>query len=65
MPALVMHVKLSHEELEALIEREARQRLGISAREFRSSWQRGFLRNSVAAQEIAMLLRLDGQDSTT
>lgn len=57
-------VKLTHEELEQLIDREARRRLKKTARQFRAYWARGALRDSVAAEEIAMLLRLDGQDGT-
>jgi len=53
-------VKLTHDELEALIDREARRRLNMTARQFRSKWERGALRKSVAAQELAMLLKLDG-----
>ena len=53
-------VKLTHDELDALIDREARRRLNLTARQFRSRWERGALRRSVAAQELALLLKLDG-----
>jgi hypothetical protein len=52
-------VKLSREELGELIDQEARACLGMSGTRFRTLWSQGKLRRSVAAHEIAMLLRLD------
>ncbi len=54
-------VKLSHDELEALVDKEARRRLNMTARQFRAKWERGALRKSAAAQELAMLLSLNGR----
>lgn len=54
-------IKLTIQELDDLIDREARGRLGISGAEFRFQWQAGLLRESFAAEEIAMLLRLDSR----
>jgi hypothetical protein len=52
-------VRLSQQELDGLIEKEARARLGMSGARFKTLWSQGKLRNSVAARDIAMLLRLE------
>lgn len=59
MAAAATGIRLSQKELEDLVDREAKQRLGISGERFRSLWKRGKLRDSEAAYEVAMLLNLE------
>ena len=51
-------VQLSDEELDALIDAEARKRLGISGEEFKDKYAKKELPDTPAAREIAMLLKL-------
>lgn len=51
-------VQLSDEELDALIDREARTRLGISGEEFKRKYARNDLPDTPAVRDIAMLLKL-------
>jgi len=51
-------VQLSDEELDALIDAEARKRLGISGEEFKEKYAKKELPDTPAAREIAMLLKL-------
>ena len=51
-------VQLSQEELDQLIDREARKRLGISGQEFKRKYARRELPDVPAVRDIAMLLKL-------
>ncbi|OGO07607.1 MAG: hypothetical protein A2Y61_00010 [Chloroflexi bacterium RBG_13_60_13] len=51
-------VQLSQEELDQLIDREARKRLGMSGREFKRKYARRELPDVPAVRDIAMLLKL-------
>ena len=58
-------VRLSKKRIEAMIDRQARQRLGISGKEFRSRLRaRSLPRHSVAVDDIAMLVKLAGEDNS-
>ncbi|MDP2949394.1 MAG: hypothetical protein Q8P22_07640 [Chloroflexota bacterium] len=50
-------VELTEDQLHALIDREARKRLGMSGREFEKRFRQGKLPAKVAALEIGMLLK--------
>lgn len=57
--------KLTKKEVEDLIDREARKRLGFSGKEFVRKLSQGHLPETVAKRDIAMLVRLiDAQNGT-
>lgn len=51
-------VQLSDQELDALIDAEARKRLGISGAEFKEKYEKNELPDTPAVREVAMLLKL-------
>ena len=51
-------VQLSQQELDQLIDREARKRLGMSGQEFKTKYARRELPDVPAVRDIAMLLKL-------
>jgi hypothetical protein len=51
-------VQLTQQELDQLIDREARKRLGISGQEFKRKYARRELPDVPAVRDIAMLLKL-------
>jgi len=51
-------VQLSREQLDALIDREARGRLQMSGSEFKRKYKAGKLADSPTVRDIAMLLKL-------
>lgn len=58
-------VRLSKKRIEAMIDRQARRRLGMSGDEFRRRLQANRLpRHSVAVRDIAMLVKLAGEDNS-
>jgi hypothetical protein len=58
-------VRLSRKRLEALIDRQARQRLHISGGEFRCRLNAGTLdKEKIAVRDIADLVKLAGQDNS-
>lgn len=57
-------VRLSKKQIEAMIDGQARRRLGMSGEEFRRRLQANRLpRHSVAVRDIAMLVKLAGEDN--
>ncbi len=55
---LPSRIQLSREELDALIDAEARKRLGITGEEFKRRYGNKELPDTPAVREIAMLLKL-------
>jgi len=51
-------VQLTRQELEALIDAEARRRLGMSGREFKHKFAQGKLPETTTVRDIAMLVKL-------
>jgi len=51
-------VQLSQQELDQLIDREARKRLGMSGQEFKRKYAQRELPDVPAVRDIAMLLKL-------
>ena len=51
-------ITLNKKEVEELIDRECKKRLGISAKEFLQKRERGELSKSIATHDIEMLLEL-------
>jgi hypothetical protein len=51
-------VQLTRQELEALIDAEARRRLGMSGREFKRKYAQGKLPETTTVRDIAMLVKL-------
>ena len=58
-------VKLTNEELEELIDREARQRLDMSGLEFIEAYIKGSLADSYAVRDIGLLVRLAKENNGT
>ena len=51
-------VTLDKKEVEQLIEKECKKRLGISSKEFIQKRERGELKKSIATHDIELLLKL-------
>ena len=51
-------VRLSKQEFDALLDREARKRLGMSGAEFKGKHADGTLPDSVAVRDVGNLLKL-------
>lgn len=57
-------IRLSKQQVEALIDRQARRRLGMSGKEFRCRLKANSLPpNKVAVRDIAMLVKLASADN--
>jgi hypothetical protein len=58
-------VRLSKKRIDAMIDRQARRRLHMSGEEFRRRLEANTLpRHSVAVRDIAMLVKLAGEDNS-